>query len=122
MFLGQSEETLSNGSQSEERNGAAAASKSKQVLFNLVPKYFYCVRSREFGHDEVYFTLGSGNYEDGKFSYRTKEFGSVSSGTSREFSHPPYIHSGMVTMCPAVRNPDDKVAELNYGYSKGYLK
>lgn len=67
------------------------------VAVEFPPTIFYCEEESagEAGHDEVYFTWGFGDDADNETSHRTAEFGSVSSGTTRDFPHPPDLHKGM---------------------------
>ncbi|KAG5655329.1 hypothetical protein KAF25_010481 [Fusarium avenaceum] len=66
----------------------------------LQASIFKCYRrSNEWGKDEVYFTWGFGNDSRGQNHHRTPEFGSVVTGTVRNFPSNTILNEGWISKC-----------------------
>ncbi|RGP68836.1 hypothetical protein FSPOR_5042 [Fusarium sporotrichioides] len=65
----------------------------------LKPEIFKCYRkSGEWGNDEIYFSWGWGDDQNHGISHKTPEFGSVVTGTIKNFpSDSPDLHRGNVS-------------------------
>ncbi|KAG8669367.1 hypothetical protein FPOAC2_08694 [Fusarium poae] len=65
----------------------------------LKPEIFKCYKkSGELGKDEIYFSWGWGDDQNHGISHKTPEFGSVVTGTIRNFpSNTPDLHQGNVS-------------------------
>ena len=73
---------------------------ARYVNCKLWPHRFNCIKSSGDGmfngKDEIYWCWGFGADSQAKKDYKTSEFGSIKSGTSRNFSETEFLHDGRV--------------------------
>lgn len=73
---------------------------NRTYYLELQASIFKCYRrSNEVGKDEVYFTWGFGNDSRGQNHHRTPEFGSVVTGTVRDFPSRTILNEGWISKC-----------------------